>query len=116
MGEEFCWCDFPCLLGLVTRISSVPVSNSFIETVFSLANIQWTDSRNLLLPATVNSLLQVKVNFDHKGSETYSHLLCNNTLLKINGNEKYDSLLYGFNLFLMFIREIVFIVKFCTFY
>jgi hypothetical protein len=35
---------YPLLQTLVSMIFSVPVSNSFIETVFSLAKYQWTDS------------------------------------------------------------------------
>jgi hypothetical protein len=82
--------NFPCLLTLISMIFSVPVSNSFIETVFSLAKVQWTDSRNLLLPATVKALLQVKVNYDFNCSEMHAYLIGNKDLLqKIQGNEKY---------------------------
>jgi hypothetical protein len=84
--------NFPCLLTLISMIFSVPVSNSFIETVFSLAKAQWTDSRNSLLPATVKALLQVKVNYDFNCSEMHSYLIGNKDLLqKIQGNEKYDA-------------------------
>jgi hypothetical protein len=48
--------NFLCLLLLIGTIFSVPVSNSFIETIFLLAKIQWTDSHNSLLPATVKAL------------------------------------------------------------
>lgn len=82
---------FPQLLILVSMIFSVPVSNSFIETVFSLAKYQWTDSRNSLLPDTVKALLQTKVNFDFKCREMYSYLISNKSLLlKIGSNTKYE--------------------------
>jgi len=84
--------NFPCLLKLIGMIFSVPVSNSFIETVFSLAKVQWTDSRNSLLPATVKALLQVKTNFDHNCVEMHAYLKRNPSLLKkIQGNDKYIS-------------------------
>ena len=88
--------NFPCLLKLVDKIFSVPVSNSFIETVFSLAKFQWTDSRNSLLPSTVKALLQVKVNFDYSCAEMHVYLMWNPLLLKkIRGNEKYTLWLYN---------------------
>lgn len=83
--------NFPCLLQLISTIYSVPVSNSFVETVFSLAKLQWTDIRNSLLPVTVKALLQVKVNFDYNCTEMHAYLLDNKDLLrKIQGNEKYN--------------------------
>lgn len=82
--------NFPCLLILISITFSVPVSNSFIETIFSLAKLQWIDSRNSLLPDTVKALLQVKVNFDYSCSEMYSYLLGEKKLLQeIQGKEKY---------------------------
>lgn len=72
-------------------IYSVPVSNSFVETIFSLAKVQWTDTRNSLLPATVKALLQVKVNFDFNCTEMHSYLLGNKDLLrKIQSDDKYN--------------------------
>lgn len=82
--------NFPCLLRLISTIFSVPVSNSFIETIFSLAKIQWTDARNRLKPDTVKALLQVKVNFDYNCTEMHSYLLGNKDLIRqVQGNEKY---------------------------
>jgi hypothetical protein len=69
---------------------SVPVSNSFIETVFSLVKAQWTDSRNSLLSATVKALLQVKVNYDFNCSEMHAYLIGKTELLQqIQENENY---------------------------
>lgn len=83
--------NFPCLLNLISKIFSIPVSNSFIETVFSLAKFEWTDSRNSLLPATVKALLQVKINFDHNCAEMHDYLKKTPALLKkIRGNEKFN--------------------------
>ena len=80
----------PCLYKLVSIILSVPVSNAFIERVFSLCQTQWTDDRNSLKVDTVKALLQVKVNYDLKCSEMFEFLMKDKSLReKISGGEKY---------------------------
>ena len=72
------------------KILKIPVSNAFVERVFSLANVQWTKERNLLEVETVKSLLLVTVNFDLSCKEMHEMLLGNKKLLeKISGWEKY---------------------------
>ena len=79
------------MIHLVSRVFSIPVSNAFIERVFSLATNQWTEERNLLLPETVKYLLLIKVNFDETCEEMYEFLLSKPKLLeKIGSGEKYD--------------------------
>ena len=39
---------------------SIPVSNAFVERVFSLVPSQWSKERNRLCERTVKSLLQVR--------------------------------------------------------
>ncbi|KAI1719033.1 aminotransferase class I and II domain-containing protein [Ditylenchus destructor] len=51
--------DLPSLYQLVSKILSVPVSNAFVERIFSLVSAQWTDTRNSLKEETVKSLVQV---------------------------------------------------------
>ncbi|KAL3081632.1 hypothetical protein niasHS_012686 [Heterodera schachtii] len=48
--------NFPSLYKIVSKFLSIPVSNAFVERVFSLCSAQWTDVRNLLKVNTVKSL------------------------------------------------------------
>lgn len=81
----------PCLYRLVSAILSIPVSNAFVERVFSLCGAQWTDDRNSLKVETVKALLQVKVNLEMNCVEMY-HLLMKDEKLrkKIASGEKYN--------------------------
>jgi hypothetical protein len=82
--------ELPELYKLVSIILSVPVSNAYIERVFSLMGSQWTDERNLLNVETVKALVQVKVNFDYTCPQMYKMLISNRKLLDlIGGWEKY---------------------------
>ena len=54
--------NFPLLYKLISIVFSIPVSNAFVERVFSLVSAQWT--RNSLSEKTVKSILQVKVNLE----------------------------------------------------
>ena len=67
--------SLPRLYKLVSSILSIPVSNSFVETVFSMIGAQWTKERNLLTVNTIKSLAQVLVNFDVDCSEMYQLIL-----------------------------------------
>ena len=80
----------PSLYKLVSIILAVPVSNAFVERVFSLSNAQWTKERNLLQAESVKALLQVIVNYDFTCTEMHKYILDNKKLLKgITGGEKY---------------------------
>jgi hypothetical protein len=82
--------ELPELYKLVSIILSVPVSNAYIERVFSLMGSQWTDERNSLKVETVKALVQVKVNFDLTCPQMYQMLISNRKLLDlIGGWEKY---------------------------
>ena len=56
--------NFPLLYKLISIVFSIPVSNAFVERVFSLVSAQWTKERNSLSEKTVKSILQVKVNLE----------------------------------------------------
>jgi hypothetical protein len=75
------------LYKLFSSILSIPVSNSFVESVFSMIGAQWITERNLLTVNTIKSLAQVLVNFDVDCSEMYQLIL----LKKISSREKYQS-------------------------
>ena len=74
--------SFPLLYKLVSIVFSLPVSNAFVERVFSLVSAQWTDERNRLYEKTVKSLLQIKVNLDYNCRQMYSVISKNEKLMK----------------------------------
>ena len=74
--------SFPLLYKLVGIVFSLPVSNAFVERVFSLVSAQWTDERNRLYEKTVKSLLQIKVNLDYNCRQIYSVISKNEKLMK----------------------------------
>ena len=49
--------SFPLLYKLISIVFSMPVSNAFVERVFSLVLTQWTKERNSLSEKTVKSIL-----------------------------------------------------------
>jgi hypothetical protein len=59
--------------------------------MFSLPEVQQTDSHNFLLPAAVKALLQIKINYYLNCAEMHTYLIGNMKLLqRIQGSEKYD--------------------------
>ena len=74
--------SFPLLYKLVSIVFSLPVSNAFVERVFSVVSAQWTDERNRLYEKTVKSLLQIKVNLDYNCRQIYSVISKNEKLMK----------------------------------
>ena len=82
--------SLPLLYKLVAIVFSIPVSNAFVERVFSLVSSQWSKERNRLSEKTVKSLLQVRVNLDFSCSEMHELITKDRKLLKqILSGEKY---------------------------
>ena len=80
----------PLLYKLVAIVFSIPVSNAFVERVFSLVSSQWSKERNRLSEKTVKLLLQVRVNLDFSSSEMHEVISKDQKLLKqILSGEKY---------------------------
>ena len=63
--------NFLLLYKLISIVFSIPVSNAFVERVFSLVSAQWTKKRNSFFEKTVKSILQVKVNLEVSCSEMH---------------------------------------------
>ena len=83
--------SFPLLYKLVSIVFSMPVSNAFVERVFSLVLTQWTKERNNLSEKTVKSILQVKVNLEVSCGEMQQIVSKNKELLEqILSSAKYD--------------------------
>jgi len=63
-------------------LSYFPVSNAFVERMFSFVSAQWTKERNSLSERKVKSIFQVKVNLDKNYSEMHQVVSENKALLK----------------------------------
>ena len=55
---------FPCLTQVYVALLSLPHSNADCERAFSMVRKIHTDARKTLLPETLTSYLQCKLNFD----------------------------------------------------
>jgi len=87
--------SLPLIYKLGGIVFSIPVSNAFVERVFSPVSSQWRRERNRLNEATAKSLLQVRVNLDFSCSKMHGLISKDQKLLKqIVGGEKY--LWFGF--------------------
>jgi len=81
--------SLPLTYKLVSIVFSIPVSNAFVERVFSLVSSQWSKERNRLNETTVKSLLQLRVNLDFSCSKMHDLISKDKKLLKqIVGGEK----------------------------
>ena len=75
--------NFPLLYKLISIVFSIPVSNAFVERVFSLVSTQWTKEKNNLSEKTVKSILQVKVNLVMSCDEMHQIISKNKELMEI---------------------------------
>lgn len=73
MFKENNFTELPKIIG---KIFSIPISNTFVECVFSLMGNLWTDERNCLSVKIVKSELCVKLNYNMNCQE-YLHFLKN---------------------------------------
>jgi hypothetical protein len=56
--------EFKELPKLVAKILSIPISNAYVERIFSILGNTWTDRRNRMRVELVRSELRTKCNFD----------------------------------------------------
>ncbi|GFT15138.1 uncharacterized protein TNCV_3141951 [Trichonephila clavipes] len=89
------WCKFfqkeaPNLLKIVQFVCSVPVSNAFVEHIFSVMGNVWTDERNRLAINTVKSELCIFFNISSSCTEFKNVISTNKPLLKaVSSNANY---------------------------
>ncbi|GFV99721.1 dimer_Tnp_hAT domain-containing protein [Trichonephila clavipes] len=82
------WCNFfqkeeaPNLLKIVQFVCSVPVSNAFVERIFSVMGNVWTDERNRVAVNTVKSELCIFFNISSNCTEFKDAISTNKPLLK----------------------------------
>ncbi|GFW80719.1 dimer_Tnp_hAT domain-containing protein [Trichonephila clavipes] len=90
------WCNFfqkeeaPNLLKIVQFVCSVPVSNVFVERIFSVMGNVWTDEKNRVAVNTVKSELCIFFNISSSCTEFKDAISTNKPLLKaVSSNAKY---------------------------
>lgn len=80
----------PNLTALGSFLFSIPVTNAFVERVFSHMTSAWTDQRNRCSVALIKSEIQVKSNFGLSCTEFYSFAVKEKALLEAaRSNKKY---------------------------
>ena len=78
---------------VVGTVLSIPVSNAFVERIFSLMGQCWNDERNRMRPELVKAELMVKVNYGMSCAEFHDFvtLPAQKPLLKCMQTVKYRS-------------------------
>ena len=80
----------PNMTALVSFILSVPVTNAFVERLFSLMVGAWTNDRNRCSIDLIKNEIQVKVNYSFTCQDFYKHVLKEKALLDAaRSNKKY---------------------------
>ena len=74
--------NFLLLYKLISIVFSIPVSNAFVERVFSHVSAQWTKEKNSLSVKTVKFILQVKVNLEVSCGEMHQIISKNKELIE----------------------------------
>lgn len=63
-SEIFRHTEMTELFKIISKVLSIPISNAFVERIFSLMNNLWTDERNNLSVHMVKAELCTKINFN----------------------------------------------------
>lgn len=80
----------PNMTALLSFILSIPVTNAFVERLFSLMVGAWTNDRNRCSIDLIKNEIQVKVNYSYTCQEFYKHVLKEKDLLDAaRSNKKY---------------------------
>lgn len=81
----------PNLLRIVEACLALPISNAFVERIFSIMNNLWTDERNRLSTKMVKAEICIKLNFSMTCSEFYTFASSKKELLQaVKSNSKYS--------------------------
>ena len=79
----FTYANCPNFLSLVEFALALPVSNAYVERIFSLMKNLWTDERNRLSTEMVKAELCFKLNYSLSCKEFYNFIKQEKRLLKI---------------------------------
>ncbi|KAK3508885.1 hypothetical protein QTP70_012514 [Hemibagrus guttatus] len=72
----------PNMTALVSLALSIPVTNAFVERVFSLMTAAWTETRNRATLDLIKSELLVKMNYSYTCQEFYRHVINEKAILE----------------------------------
>ena len=81
------------LLKMINVVLSIPVSNAFVERLFSIMNNLWTDERNQMSTNLVKAELSCRINYDMSCEEFRQYLAKDEQLKLMNcimSSEKYS--------------------------
>lgn len=82
--------DLPNMLKLMGYVLSMPASTAFVERIFSIMNLKWTDIRNKCSAELIKSELLITVNFNFNCKDFYKSIISDKKLLlAVMSNEKY---------------------------
>lgn len=83
-------CSAPNLLKIVECVLAIPVSNAFVEWVFSVMQNLWSEERNRMSSNLVKAKICIKFNFKMSCMEIYDFVVNSKPLLKAaKSNTKY---------------------------
>jgi len=84
---------FPNLSIIVNVVLCIPVSNAFVERIFSIMNNLWSDERNSLSVNSVKAEICTKVNFSMSCNEFTEYVIKNKSIVEAaKSSKKYNYL------------------------
>jgi hypothetical protein len=87
IGKE----NIPNLYKLIQFVLSIPGSNAFVERVFSLMNLKWTDSRNKCSADLIKSEIIISKNVIDTCKDYFVRVEQNRQILEAaKSNKKYS--------------------------
>ena len=79
------------ILLVIETVMSIPISNNFVESVFSHLTRIWTDVRNHMNIDLIKAEICIKNNFDMNCLDFKNYIKSNQKVLKsVKSQEKYD--------------------------
>jgi len=78
----------PILLKIVSKVFSIPISNAFVERLFSIMKKACKDDRNRMSTSIIKAEICTKINYNLSCSEFYDFVMNNKPLLEAAKSEK----------------------------
>jgi hypothetical protein len=82
--------DCPILLKIVSKVFAIPISNAFVERLFSIMKKACKDDRNRMRTSIIKAEICTKINYNMSCSEFYDFVKNNKPLLEaVKSDKKY---------------------------